>query len=656
MENDNNAALNIENKPEDLKPVKPASVKKRNRIIALAMAAVIAATGIGVGSWAIWGRGKKDDGPSQDGHGNITVTPGIHNLSDIEDGRVVTRYKIVIPAGADGKTKFAANELATLFDNAAGARPQVITDEVAENAGEYYLSIGKTKQMQEHNFDSSYARLRDGGFSLQTVDTAAYMFGTAGTGNINSVYGFCGYTFGYEFFASDEYFIRREVGTKLPVFNGFERPDFDGFAPMYGEMNADASLVYRMRATEYYDTWIGVLYGHTYYKLLPPETYGHNTDWYSPKKDKDGRPENLCLTRSPAMKEEFIRRVKETIEGDPARNYMMLGQEDNFGFCNCATCDAQIKKYGTASAVAMRFTNEVVREVNAWLKAEHPERDITFVTFAYNETKAPPVTFNGATGKYVPVDPSVVAEDNLSVMFVISFVDYFKPYSEDDTVMRMLNGWNSITKNLTIWQYCTNFDNYMEPFANWGTMAPNYKLLKQYGTSYIVEQGSYGSATSSFSEMRMYIQSSLAWNTDLNTGELIEKFMRAYYKDAHQKVKEYFDLVLNHTAALISDKGLIVRSGSSEIMNQQNWSNMTLTRMENLLNEALDSIAYLKAENLDLYQTLSRRILKQTITPRYFKLKFYPPSDEAVEAAQYEILKNDALSFGIIGTSEGGGW
>ena len=88
----------------------------------------------------------------------------------------------------------------------------------------------------------------------------------------------------------------------------------------------------------------------------------------------------------------------------------MIGQEDNFSFCDCPRCRAAVKKYGSESAVMMRFANKVARSVAAWTKENLPERDIRLVTFAYNKTSPPPVVYDEKEDSYRPASRDVVAE------------------------------------------------------------------------------------------------------------------------------------------------------------------------------------------------------------------------------------------------------
>lgn len=567
-----------------------------------------------------------------------------------------TDYSIVIPDDADDKTVFAANELVYFFREATGATLAVYEEsDVAKT--ERLIVIGDTEMRKNANIEAS-ADLKDTGSCLQTSGSNVYLFGDTSFGDVNAVYDFLDFTFNYRFYAEDEIAIDTVTSANLLNFTGYcNVPDIDNMAFMYGELNNGMQYTRRLRSINYYQSWISDMYAHTYFKILPPATYfADHEDWYSPATDEDGNPTwgpNLCLTRSDEMVDEFVKRVETLIEEDETRNYFMLGQEDNFGFCDCSSCKAEIERLGSSSAVMMEFTNEVVERVNAWLEENYPERDVHFMTFAYNHTKNPP-TKTDANGNQVLVSDSVKAADNLSVMFVINSVDYAVPYYENASVMSMLEGWSLVTDDITIWQYSTNFDNYMEPLFNWGTMKTNYETLSQYGVNYVVEQGSHNTNTATFTEMRLFVMSALARDTSLSTGELIDEFMNAYYKDAAPKMKELFEMYVNHLMKLV-ESGASVMSNGNYIMNANNWDYLLLERMLDKLDEALEAVKPLESTDSALYETLVSRIEKEGLWIRFCELTYHSGNFADINAARNEFV-NDCYSYGITMASEGSNW
>ena len=342
---------------------------------------------------------------------------------------------------------------------------------------------------------------------------------------------------------------------------------------------------------------------------------------------------------------------KEIIVTDDIHRYMMFGQEDNFEFCNCSQCADRIEELGGfSSAVMMEFTNEVVRELNAWLEDTQPDRNITFVTFAYNHTKNPPVTYNETKKQYEPISSTVVAEPNLSVQYVINNCDYYKTYAEQSKIVKALEGWDILTDTITIWEYSTNFTEYMDTFHNWNSVQDNIQLLASHGVDYIVEQAAYNTCTSNFSELRLYVWSKLMWNPNLDVQTLIDEFMVYYYKDAADEMQDLFESVYGYIDTLVENYGLTVRSGGVEIMKKQYWSQLKLRSFRTMIDETVESISYLEEIFPEEYKTVYKRIMKQSIWMDYYMIKYYP---NMVSSEDKTAWKKLALSYGIVLSGEG---
>ena len=560
---------------------------------------------------------------------------------------------VVLPDNCDELTEQAGLEFIRLFEEATEISADIEYEaEATVNADGYYYFIGETAALSDNKIDNSYALLGDSGVVIQTRDNVVYMTGATGKGTIYSVYEYMNRAFGYEFYASDETFIGDGTDANWLKFDYVYRPSVANPCMMAGELNADEDLYYKYRFQNYYQTWMAknsdVYYAHTYFKILPKTEYqGEHSDWYSP----DGQ--NLCLTRDPAMIDEFVERCKEVIEADDTHTYFMLGQEDNFGFCNCSSCTQRIEELGGfSSAVMMEFTNEVVRRMNAWLEETYPERNVTFVTFAYNHTKTAPVTYDEGTKKYIPVSETVIAEKNLSVQYVINMCDYYKPYETDSSIVAALDGWSAVSDNITIWEYSTNFNNYFDCFDNWNSMAENIRLLESHGVDYIVEQAAYNTCTTAFSEMRLYVWSKLMWDSALDTADLVDDFLFSYYKEAAEDVEKYYDAMYAHVDKLVLENGITVRSGGDECMNRKNWPYMKLKELKGYLTDAYASIEPLKASNLLRYNQLYDRIAKQALWVDYYIYTYYPIYLEDADEF-YREWKEAALGYGVTMTQEG---
>lgn len=594
--------------------------------------------------------------PDNSGSGGENPEDATYHRIVKETGEKIWSAKeqvVVLPDKSDGLTEKAGLEFIDLFKQATDISAALeYESDVTVEKDFYYYFIGHTAALDENEIDYSYSLLGDSGVVIQTIENSVYMTGATEKGTLYAVYEYMNRAFGYEFYAADEVFIGDGTDADWLAFDYVYRPSIANPCLMAGELNSDEELYYKYRFQNYYQTWMAknsdVYYAHTYFKILPKNDYqkSHPT-WYSP----DGK--NLCLTRDPAMTDEFVDRCKAVIDADEEHSYFMLGQEDNFEFCNCESCTKRISELGGfSSAVMMEFTNEVVRRLNEWLAEEHPGRNITFVTFAYNHTKEPPVTYDEQTGKYLPVSESVVAEKNISVQYVINMCDYYAPYESNKSILSALDGWSAVSDNMTIWEYSTNFNNYLDCFDNWNSMAENIRLLESHGVDYIVEQAAYNTCTTAFSEMRLYAWSKLMWDSSLHTEDLVDDFIFRYYKEAADDIKKYYDALYGHVDQLVIDYGVSVRSGGNECMTKEYWPYSKLTELKGYISDAYRSIEDLKASDAMRYSKLYRRIEKQALWVEYYIYKFYPVRlDDADEF--YRQWRETAKKYGLTMIQEG---
>lgn len=576
------------------------------------------------------GNGGNSSGSSSSGDDQAKPTSGIISAVD-------KNVKITI---ASDMTRESASvqELRFFFNEAMSFMPEVVEDTVTVSKDCYYIALGvKNKMLIDNAEKMGYKVLTKeqiglSGIGLKTFDNVTCVYGLTEDANCNAVYKFLERTFDYEFFYTDCYNIDRCVKTAWVKFDLKHKPLIDMPCLEYMPLFDDARLIRRMRIKNYYQTWVGGLHSHTHFDLLPKADYQEKyPEWYS------SSGTHLCLTAGgktqDAMIDTMVNNVCNYIANDAeGRNYFSIAQEDSFSICGCDACKTYVAQYENtrigASMLNLDFTNKVVKEVNAWIAENCPERDITFVTFAYNATKYPPVTFNSSTGEY---EPLIQIEDNLNVQFVINQVDYSVPYTEDSNQVSMMAGWHAITDNLSVWQYSTNFDMYLEPFENWGSMSANYQWLAQNGVNYVVEQATHNAYASNFEEMRIYVMSNLCWGETDDTEYLVNKFLKGYYGEGAQSMRDIYDLTRSNIAIIIS-KGNSIRSNNQAIMEKQHWSQIFLTRLNWKIDEGIAAVEKYKTSDYDHYAQMVGRFEKQRIWIEYWLLlhygSTYPDIDE----------------------------
>lgn len=554
-------------------------------------------------------------------------------------------YSIVLSQTATAREITAASELQDFVYRASNCRLPI------ETATEYdpearVLSLGDNRFTAGSGVTVDRAVLGNDGFVLKTAGKSVVIAGGTDYGTLFGVYEFLHRTVGFEAYAADEIAVVKNTKTVLPAFDLTDVPDVAYRCVGFNALMSDRTYMNRMRTKLKGETWI--LTDHTHFKILPPADYmTDHPDWYS------GTGTQLCMSRAynnreNGMLDQFIQNVKTLIEENPAGEYIQLSQEDDDTFCNCASCQEDIEKYGAPSGILMRFTNIVAEEIDAWLKATYPERTMTVSTFAYRQTEKAPVveTENG----YAPSHPDVAAADNVTVMLAPITADFGYSFfdSRNATAKRNIEGWGAVCGNMSLWTYSTNFLYYMLPFNNWNSMQKNYRIMKDYNFQYVYDQAkSRATMSTDFTELRIYVQSKLLWDSGLDLNALIDDFFPAYYKEAAPYVREVFFNVRMRYAMLEQSENL--GCGYKErIAEKKYWPQPLLEQHLALYAKGLAACEPLKVSDPDAYAKVEARLRKESLTQRYLLIDLYGSLyNKAALAEMIRAFNADCTEFGI---------
>lgn len=562
-----------------------------------------------------------------------------------------SEYCLILPENANEYERKAAEEFNLLLQQSAQTTLPIIEEKSAPAQRRIFL--GRVENATGIAGEISYQRLGSDGFILKTEGDDLYIVG-ADRGTLFGVYGYFERVLGYQYYAKGEMKIDKTENVAFYQMDVFEKPDIDarsfGFYDTYHvgykdvEQNADRLRIARNNYTDW------VLAGHSYFTIMPKAKYGETRpDFYSP----DGQ--NLCLSAE-GLEEEFSKNLIEIIQKTPGR-YVMIGQEDNFGFCDCEKCQEEVKRLGTESALMMRFSNRIAKTVGEYFKTHSPDRDLQFVTFAYNKTAKPPVMQKD--GALVPLNQDCIAADNLSVMVVPFGAVYNYPFNDERENKRVRDnfvGWAVCCKKMHVWSYCTNFDNYFIEFDNYSTIAENYRFFKQLNVDYLFDQGSYSSRTPTFEELKIFLHSRLAWDTSLDTEELIDEFIQQYYKECAPLVKKYFEKVRARWAYIHTQYGEYTRpgAGDSSFLNLAHfWPKEYLDECMDLFREMRGVAESIALKDWDRYVLLRNRTEKLAISPRFLLVNIYGKYFGGELAKKVDLLRQDMNKHGIIKTCEG---
>ncbi len=255
---------------------------------------------------------------------------------------------------------------------------------------------------------------------------------------------------------------------------------------------------------------------HTFHKFLPEELFFKENPEYFALRGNKRTPTQLCLTN-----EKVLEIVKDSVSSlfkqYPESSVISVSQDDNQQFCECQNCAAIDKEEGSHAGTMIHFVNEVA--------TSFPNKTIS--TLAYQHTRKPP--------KVIPNENVLITLCSIECDRSASIEEKCKDFAED------LIGWGKLTNNIRIWDYTTQFTNFLAPFPNIRTIQPNIKFFRDQHTKWIFEQ--HSNNPSELFELRSYVMAKLLWNPDNDLNELINEFTDGYYKEAGVYVREYIELI-----------------------------------------------------------------------------------------------------------------
>lgn len=334
---------------------------------------------------------------------------------------------------------------------------------------------------------------------------------------------------------------------------------------------------------------------HTFAQRLPKERYWDTDREIYAVSNIDGQrsADQLCLT-NPRTVELMCLEIDRIMADHPNANLISLTQNDGAGYCVCSECKALDEAEGSHAGTMISFVNAVAD----YTKDKYP--DLMLDTFAYYYTRTPPKT--------------VKPRDNVVVRLCSYECCFAHPISDPDCPRNVafandLKTWGSISKNVSIWDYTTNYSHLNGPFPNFGVLQANMQYFVENNAVGIYEEGNYYAdiSNSEFADLRSYLLARLMWEPYLDYDAEMDGFLQAYYGDGWQYIREYIDM----TTAKTGNNGLHTTIGSE--MNDRAVLNLKPNEIDYINN------LWAKAKELasnDYYLTNVRR---SEISWRYWK-------------------------------------
>lgn len=256
------------------------------------------------------------------------------------------------------------------------------------------------------------------------------------------------------------------------------------------------------------DSW--GLWGHNIRKVL-----GENVEklyaTINGKKDDT----QLCFSS-----EEMYRQLESYIVdnyGEKGNFRFVVSPDDTPFACTCATC--------TAAGNTEKNATPAVTELIIRLSERFP--DHFFFTTSYLSTRQ-------VTGKQLPSNAGVIVS---AMPYPLRLTDGNDAQSKK--FAQQLEDWKKVTKNIYIWDYINNFDDYLTPFPILKIAQQRLQFFKKYGVNGIFYNGS-GYSYSSFDDIKTFVLSALLINPELSVDELTRTFVNQEYPTSKKWLYDYY--------------------------------------------------------------------------------------------------------------------
>ncbi len=419
----------------------------------------------------------------------------------------VSNYEIVFMGNANESQYKSAALLKTYIDKIS-ATDITIIDESSQSIDKRKIYVG--------NISNEYLKKEE--IAIQTTDQNIFISGGSNEALQNAVLVFVEEFLGCKWYTPDVEEIPVNSTIKVDkVINYSYVPDITTrtvHSRLFYE-NKDFAQKHKVSdvAFPYYVPNARV---HTFHKFLPEEMFFKENPDYFALRGSSRTPTQLCLTN-----EKVLRIVKDSVASlfrqYPQSSVISVSQDDNQQYCECQNCAAIDQEEDSHAGTMIHFVNKIAKSF--------PDKTIS--TLAYQHTRKP---------------PKVKPDENVLITLCSIECDRSAPIEEkcqdfaDDVV-----GWGKLTDNIRIWDYTTQFTNFLAPFPNIKTIQPNIKFFRDQNTKWVFEQ--HSNNPSELFELRSYITAKLLWNPDYDIKELIQEFTDGYYKEAGVFIREYIDLI-----------------------------------------------------------------------------------------------------------------
>lgn len=417
------------------------------------------------------------------------------------------KYEIVYSGDATESQYKSAEKLGTYLKEISGAAFDIVNESSQTTKKKIYVGNIKEEKLQPNEIH------------ILTEDGNLFISGGSDTAIQNAIYEFLEQFLDCRWYAPGVEEIPSKPTIKLNPTDYSYNPDITTRTVHSRLFYENHEFANQLKVTyEAFPKYVPNARVHTFHRFMPEEVFYKSNPEYFALRDGKRYPTQLCLTN-----EKVLKIVKDSVasffKSNPNSSVISVSQDDNQQYCQCDNCSKIHEEEDSPAGSIIRFVNTIAQAF--------PDKTIS--TLAYQYTRKPP--------KIKPVPNVLITLCSIECDRSAPIADKCTDFTKD------LEGWGKLTNNIRVWDYTTQFTNFLAPFPNLRTLKPNIELFKNNNAKWIFEQ--HSNNPSDLFELRSYITAKLLWNPDNSLEELITEFTNGYYKKAGPYIKDYIDLLHN---------------------------------------------------------------------------------------------------------------
>ncbi|MCK4853208.1 MAG: DUF4838 domain-containing protein, partial [Bacteroidales bacterium] len=430
------------------------------------------------------------------------------DLTLIQNGH--SEYEIIIPNNADSVELKSSNELQKYLQKISGVSLAIRDEDKISSNNRIYIGNTIEGEFWNAGADEIIIKVKDGDLFILGGDSKSTQY---------AIYSFLENYLGCRFYAPDVEIIPETNHVRVPNDIDYQ------YTPPVSTRTVHSRLYYDNRGFAdkrkvTHEAFPGYVPGygvHTFNRFVPSSKYYQAHPEYYALRDGRRIPSQLCLTNADVL--DIVKNaVASVLDQYPDSEVISVSTNDNTQYCECELCMAIDDREESHAGSVIDFVNKIA--------AEFPDRTIS--TLAYQYTRKAP--------------KHIKPRGNILITLASIECDRSAPIEEKcQDFAADLMAWGKLTDNIRIWDYTTQFTNFLAPFPNIHTLQPNIQFFRDNNAKWIFEQHSHH--PSELFELRSYLTAQLLWDPDINQDSIITDFLNGYYQEAAPYVQNYITTI-----------------------------------------------------------------------------------------------------------------